>query len=206
MRWPTPTAHPGCSRTYPPERRRLHRNLPPAVPATFRDPRIALDEFHDALKQTLARNEAVERERREEVEQRRREEEQQRAAEQERRRAEQARRDTRHGELVQHLEALLRDLIETAPDRFVARGGWTESGEEYVVKVGTVQMRPRRSLFLEIDRDDDEVLARWSSDIGESIEMWRLLEVEPAMLTRLLLQLADHEAWLDADRPPAFPR
>lgn len=164
-----------------------------------------MDDFRDALEQTLARNAEVERQRREAEEQQRREAEARRAAEEERRRAAQQRREQRHTELVEHLEGLLRGLRDTAGGKFVARGGWTESGEEYVVKISSVQMRPRRSLFVELDRDDDEVLARWSSDVGHTVEMWRLLEVTPGMLTRLVLDLADHETWVDADRPPAFP-
>jgi hypothetical protein len=56
-----------------------------------------------------------------------------------------------------------------------------------------------------LDRDDDEVLARWNSDVGSSLELWRLLEVEPDIITALVLQIADQELWKDATRPPPFP-
>lgn len=164
-----------------------------------------MDDFRDALQQTLARNAQVETERREAEQERLRAEEERQQQEEEQRRREQELRNTRHADLVEHLQELLSGLSDTAGEHVVVRGGWTESGEEYVVKMSSVRMRPRRSLFLEIDRDDDEVLARWSSDVGHSVEMWRLGEVSTDMLTGLVLTLMDHQAWVDADRPPPFP-
>ncbi|MGH3443217.1 MAG: hypothetical protein ACRDUY_14490 [Nitriliruptorales bacterium] len=164
-----------------------------------------MTDFEDALRARLARNVEFEREREQDERQRQADEQAHREAEQRRRREEQGRRDARHAEMVAHLQGLLAQLEGTATGDFVSRGGWTESGEEFVVKVTSVQLSPRRSLFVELDRDDDEVLARWTSDVGESIEMWRLLEFTPEMLSELMLRLVDQELWRDATGPPPFP-
>lgn len=116
----------------------------------------------------------------------------------------QAKRD-RHAELSAHLKAVADQLKASKPDSFIVRTGWTESGEEFIAKMTTRQMAPKRSLFVEVDRDDDEVLARWTSDVGGAIEIWRLLEVSPDMLTEMVLQVADDSAWTGS-RPPAFPQ
>lgn len=164
-----------------------------------------MSDFQDALSAKLAHNVEFEREHEQEERERRRREEERRADEEQQRREEQERRDARHAELVAHLQDLLVQLERSAGGDFLSRGGWTESGEEFVVKVTSVQLSPRRSLFVELDRDDDEVLARWTSEVGESIEMWRLLEFTPDMLGELLLRLVDQEAWRGASRPPPFP-
>lgn len=164
-----------------------------------------MSDFTDALRRTLDNNEQVDAER---AEQRRHQErlaEERREELERQEREQQALRDARHAELVDHLRSLLGELEASAPQSFVTRGGWTESGEEYVVKAASVQLHPKRSLFIELDRDDDEVLVRWSSSVGESIEMWRLLEFRPDMLRTLLLQLVDQSVWHDASRPPTFP-
>ena len=111
----------------------------------------------------------------------------------------------RHGELVTHLEAVMNGLKEASPEEFVVRMGWTESGEEFIAKLSTRKLFPARSLLVELDRDDDEVLARWRSDIGDSLELWRLLEVESSLLEQLVLQAADQDLWKGRTEPPPFP-
>ena len=66
-------------------------------------------------------------------------------------------------------------------------------------------MAPARTLSLELDRDDDEVFARWRSDVGDSLEMWRLLEFSTDMLSELVLQVVDQELWRGRTSPPPFP-
>lgn len=161
--------------------------------------------FEDVLKAKLARNaelaqEQVEAER--EAERARAV----RAAEAERRRREldEARR-ARHAELVEHLQQLAEKVDLTSPEHLVVRMGWSASGEEFMAKVQTIQLRPPRTLLVQFDRDDDQVLARWSSDLGDSVEMWRLLEFAPEMLDELFLQAVDQELWRRRDTPPAFP-
>lgn len=112
----------------------------------------------------------------------------------------------RHVELVERLTAAAEGLKAAAPDGFVVRLGWTQSGEEFIAKISTRLVEPARSLLVELDRDDDEVLARWHSDVGNSLELWRLLEVEPPLLDALVLQVADQQLWRGASRPPPFPR
>ncbi len=114
-------------------------------------------------------------------------------------------RKTRHAELVAHLERLTGQLKQASPEQFVLRAGWTQSGEEFISKISTRGLNPARTLFVELDRDDDEVLARWTSDVGNSLELWRLLEVGPDDLTQLLLQVADQDVWRNAASPPPFP-
>ncbi|MDQ4130495.1 MAG: hypothetical protein M3133_05830 [Actinomycetota bacterium] len=164
-----------------------------------------MDGFEDVLKAKLARNAelALEQEQAEREAERMRAE---RAAEAERREreVEQARR-ARHAELVERLQRLAEQVDITSPEHLVVRSGWSASGEEFMAKVHTIQMRPSRSLLVQLDRDDDQVLVRWSSDIGESVEMWRLLEFSPDMLDELFLQAVDQELWRGRDRPPLFP-
>lgn len=114
-------------------------------------------------------------------------------------------RNRRHAELAEHLGELAAKLKAASPDMFIVRTGWTQSGEEFLAKVSTRQTSPARSLLIELDRDDDEVLARWNTDIGNSVELWRLLEVTPEMLSQLVLQVADEPLWRAAGSPPAFP-
>lgn len=159
-----------------------------------------MSDFSDALQQRLAANAdlALKREAAEEEMDRVRRETQESAA-----RQDQSHRD-HHALLAAHVQDLGDQLKASRPDSFIVRTGWTESGEEFIVKVTTRQMSPKRSLFVEVDRDDDEVLARWNSDIGSAVEIWRLLGVTPAMLTELVLQVADDGAWTGR-RPPPFP-
>lgn len=160
-----------------------------------------MSDFSDALQARLSNNEELAAQR------------QQAEAEMERLRqeAEQAERDqdearnARHAELATHLKSVADQLKASKPDSFIVRTGWTESGEEFIVKLSTRQMSPKRVLFVEVDRDDDEVVARWTSDLGMAVEIWRLLEVTPAMLTEMVLQVADDAAWR-GERPPAFPQ
>jgi multidrug efflux pump subunit AcrA (membrane-fusion protein) len=111
----------------------------------------------------------------------------------------------RHAQLVDALTAAARGLKQAAPEDFVVRLGWTESGEEFIAKISTRLVEPSRSLLIELDRDDDEVLARWHSDIGNALELWRLLEVDPGVIQQLVLQVADQDQWRHARRPPPFP-
>lgn len=164
-----------------------------------------MTDFQDALRARLQRNEEIAREREaaerkmDRVKVRQTEE-----AERRRREAEQARAE-RHAELVEHLQGLMRELVAAAPQQLDARAGWTQSGEEFVAKFATVQLQPRRSLLIELDRDDDEVLARWSSQMGDTVEMWRLSEFTREMLGELVLQVIDDELWRGRTRPPEFP-
>lgn len=165
-----------------------------------------MTDFERDLQARLARNAelAAERARAEEEMNRAREaaveEERQRQAELATERAE------RHAELSKACQSLVDQLKATAPEQFVARTGWTSTGEEYIAKISTRQLRPARTLFIELDRDDDEVLARWTSDVGNTIELWRLLEVTPEMLGEMVLQVADQELWDRATAPPPYPK
>ena len=131
----------------------------------------------------------------------------QRAAEQEREReaALASSRSERHAELATACQSLVDQLKASAPDQFVVRTGWTSTGEEYIAKISTRKLSPARTLFIELDRDDDEVLARWTTDVGNTIELWRLLEVTPDMLGEMLLQIADQQLWDRATAPPPYP-
>ncbi|MBW3606123.1 MAG: hypothetical protein KY460_14725 [Actinobacteria bacterium] len=132
---------------------------------------------------------------------------QRRAEEQEhQRQAELAKsRNERHAELASSCQNLVDQLKASAPDQFVVRTGWTSTGEEYIAKISTRQLSPARTLFIELDRDDDEVLARWTTDVGNTIELWRVLEVTPDMLGEMLLQIADQQLWDRATEPPPYP-
>lgn len=165
-----------------------------------------MSDFEAALQAKLVRNAEIEAARRDAEAEMDRAKAAREAAERQEVEALVERRNTRHGELADHLGRLVTQLKSASPDDFVVRSGWTESGEEFIVKISTRQMSPARSLLVELDRDDDEVLARWNSDIGSKIELWRLLEVEPRLLTELVLQVADSDLWRGADEPPAFPQ
>ncbi|MDX1659518.1 MAG: hypothetical protein R3343_11910 [Nitriliruptorales bacterium] len=163
-----------------------------------------MTDFEDALRSRLDSNErlASERARAEEEMDRAAE----RVAEQQQREAEERRerQDQRHAELAARLDDLVATIRDQAPDIDV-RAGWSRSGEEYLAKFTTTQKRPRRSLTIELDRDDDEVLARWHSTVGDSLELWHLLEFDTEMLEALVLQVVDDGYWTSAKRPPAFP-
>jgi len=138
----------------------------------------------DEMDKAKARAEADERQRQAELEESRRQ---------------------RHAELTAAVEQLVGQLKTSAPEQFIVRTGWTSSGEEFIAKISTRQLTPARTLFIELDRDDDEVLARWTSDVGNTIELWRLLEVSPTLLGELILEVADQELWARASAPPPFP-
>jgi hypothetical protein len=159
-----------------------------------------VSDFQDALQQRLSGNVELARQRQEaeaEMDRRRREAEEAAAAVAESKREQ-------HTLLAQHLQDVADQLKALRPESFIVRTGWTESGEEFMAKMTTRQMSPKRSLFIEVDRDDDDVLARWTSEIGNSIEIWRLHEMTEAMLTELVLQVADDTAWTGR-KPPPFP-
>ncbi len=114
-------------------------------------------------------------------------------------------RVTRHRELADQLRSVAEGLKAASPDEFVVRLGWTPSGEEFIARISTRKLRPARTLLVELDRDDDEVLARWKSDVGDALELWRLLEVDAPLLAELVLQVADQELWKGRTAPPPFP-
>jgi len=111
----------------------------------------------------------------------------------------------RHAELVAQLTQVADGLKTASPEEFIVRHGWTAAGEEFIAKITTRKLDPPRTLIVELDRDDDEVLARWRSEVGNSLELWRLLEVDPPMLAELVLQVADQELWKGRSSPPPFP-
>ena len=159
-----------------------------------------MSDFSDALQQRLSGNEDLAEKRKQaeaEMDLARQKEAEEDAA------VVKAKQD-QHALLAAHLRDVAEKLKASAPDSFIVRMGWTESGEEFLVRMKTRQMSPKRELFVEVDRDDDEVLARWTSDIGSSVEIWRLLEVTPEMVTEMVLQMADDSAWTGR-RPPTFP-
>lgn len=164
-----------------------------------------MDDFQDALRARLARNVELEHERHDAEQQRLRDEQERAERDAGRAEARSQARARRHAELVERLRALLGQLEAEAAESVVSRSGFSETGEEFVTEVTTVRRTPRRTLFIELDRDDDEVLARWTSEVGDSIEMWRLLDFAPEVLDELVLQVVDDELWHSASRPPAFP-
>ncbi|MBW3578169.1 MAG: hypothetical protein KY462_10610 [Actinobacteria bacterium] len=164
-----------------------------------------MDDFQDALRARLERNVELEQERQDAEQQQLRDERGRAEREASRAEARSQARGRRHAELVERLQALLGQLEAEAAESVVSRSGWSESGEEFVSEVTTVRRTPRRTLLIELDRDDDEVLARWTSEVGDSIEMWRLLDFSPQLLDELVLQVVDDELWHSASRPPAFP-
>lgn len=161
--------------------------------------------FDDTLRAKLARNTEIDAERRE----REQEAARRREAELHARRAEEealsAAREERHRALVEALSTAAQRLKDAAPEAFVVRLGSTERREEFIGKISTRLLEPARSLLVEIDLHDDAVLARWHSDLGSTLELWRLLDVPPPLMEALILQVADQEAW-QGDRPPSFPR
>lgn len=163
-----------------------------------------MDDFEERLRSKLDRNVEVEEER-ERARQEFQEYETQRKAEEEQRerRVEQVRHDS-HEELAGQLQELL-GAVQRSSDNVVVRAGWSDSGEEFVAELSTVQLEPSRTLFVELDRDDDEVLARWTSDEGDAVEIWRLHEFDADMLQELVLQLIDQELWRPGSGTPAFP-
>ena len=165
-----------------------------------------MSDFEQSLQARLARNAelAADRAKAEEEMDRARAE----AEERERQRQAElaAARNDRHAELTTACQNLVDQLKASAPEQFVVRTGWTSTGEEYIAKISTRRLHPARTLFIELDRDDDEVLARWTSDVGNTIELWRLMEVTPEMLGEMLLQIADQAAWEGATAPPPYPR
>ncbi|MGH8906037.1 MAG: hypothetical protein ACRD0K_05895 [Egibacteraceae bacterium] len=164
-----------------------------------------MSDFETALRAKLARNEKLAEERVQAELEMDRADEARKAEEERQRREREAARHRRHADLVSHLKTVTQALKESSPDEFIVRTGWTESGEEFIAKLSTRGLDPARSLFVELDRDDDEVLARWTSAIGNSIELWRLLEVDADLLTQLVLQVADQELWHGRTSPPPFP-
>jgi hypothetical protein len=164
-----------------------------------------MTDFEQDLQARLARNAELAAERakaEEEMDRARRAAEEQ---ERQRQTALAAERNERHATLTSACQKLVDQLKTSAPDQFVVRTGWTSSGEEYIAKISTRQLRPARTLFIELDRDDDEVLARWTTDVGNTIELWRLLEVTPQMLGEMVLQVADQQLWERASAPPPYP-
>lgn len=164
-----------------------------------------MTDFEQDLQARLARNAelAAKRAKAEEEMERARQ-----AAEEQKRQQQEAlaeERNERHTALTSACQKLVDRLKASAPDQFVVRTGWTSSGEEYIAKISTRQLRPARTLFIELDRDDDEVLARWTTDVGNTIELWRLLEVSPEMLGEMVLQVADQQLWERASAPPPYP-
>ncbi|HUH07046.1 MAG TPA: hypothetical protein VML96_04470 [Egibacteraceae bacterium] len=164
-----------------------------------------MTDFQAALRAKLARNsELLEQRAQAEQEMDRAKAERLERVEREARELEAAQRE-RHGELVEHLSTVAQHLKASSPEHFIVRLGWTESGEEFIAKISTRQLHPQRSLLVELDRDDDEVLVRWHSDVGNTLELWRLLEVSPALIEALVLQAADQDLWRSRKSPPAFP-
>jgi hypothetical protein len=164
-----------------------------------------MTDFEQSLQARLARNAELAAERakaEEEMDRARAEADEQ---ERERQAALSTARSDRHTDLAKACQDLTDQLKASAPEQFVVRTGWTSSGEEYIAKISTRRLRPARTLFIELDRDDDEVLARWTTDVGNTIELWRLLEVTPEMLAEMLLQIADQAAWDGATAPPPYP-
>ena len=165
----------------------------------------AMTDFEAALAEQLSRNaDLVEQRKQAEAEMDRAAAEREEAARQQAQR-EQDERDAHHAALAEHLGKVAAQLKAASPDSFIVRSGWTPSGEEFRAKISTRQTRPARSLMIEVDRDDDQVMARWTTDVGNSIELWRLLQVTPAMLSQMVLQVADEGLWRTGGSPPPFP-
>lgn len=166
---------------------------------------VAMTDFEAALAEQLSRNADLARQRADaEAEMDRALQQKEEAEREEAERQQQARND-RHTELADHLGRVAAQLKAASPETFIVRTGWTESGEEFLAKISTRQTRPARSLLVELDRDDDQVMARWNTAVGDAIELWRLLDVDTNLLTQLVLQVADEGLWRGADSPPPFP-
>jgi hypothetical protein len=164
-----------------------------------------MTDFQSELAARLARNAEMARDRARAEQEMDRAVEEKAAAEARRDEALIAARQERHADLAAQLKAVADGLKAASPDEFVVRLGWTPSGEEFIARISTRKLHPARTLLIELDRDDDEVLARWRSDVGDSLELWRLLEVDPPLLAELVLQVADQQLWRGATAPPAFP-
>ena len=164
-----------------------------------------MTDFEAALQEQLQRNADLAQQRAEAEKEMDRAVEARREEERAQARREQDARNTRHAELADHLGRLATQLKAASPDTFIVRSGWSESGEEYRAKISTRKTSPARSLLVDLDRDDDQVMARWNSELGDAVELWRLLEVSPAVLTQLVLQIADQSLWDRASAPPPFP-
>lgn len=165
-----------------------------------------MSDFESALQAKLARNAELAEERIRAEAEMDRAKEQSEEAERQRLEDERHDRSDRHAGLAARLEQLCAQLKQASPDNFIVRTGWTASREEFIAKISTRQLAPARTLFVELDHDDDEVLVRWSGDVGSKLELWRLLEFTPEMLGALVLQVADQDYWRGADTPPEFPR
>jgi hypothetical protein len=174
-------------------------------PCKRREERNAMSDFESALKAKLDRNAELAQQREEAEREMDRAKAAREEADQRHAVGQADARKTRHAELATHLERLAGQLKEASGEQFVLRTAWTQSSEEFITKISTRGLNPARSLFIELDRDDDEVLVRWTSDVGNSLELWRLLEVNPDHLTQLLLQVADQDLWRNAASPPPFP-
>jgi hypothetical protein len=164
-----------------------------------------MSDFEAALQQQLARNAAHAQERAAAEAELDRVKAEREASEREEAQRRQEQRNARHAELAEHLARVAAQLKAASPEQFIVRTGWTQTGEEFLAKISTRKTVPARSLLIELDRDDDQVMARWNTDVGNAVELWRLLEVTPTLLTRLVLQVADAQAWHNVSYPPAFP-
>jgi hypothetical protein len=165
-----------------------------------------MTDFESTLRAKLARNAELAEERRkaeDEMDRAQRERSEREIREAQERLAAQS---ERHAVLVDALTSAAKGLKALDPEGFIVRLGFTQSGEEFIAKISTRLVEPARSLLIELDRDDDEVLARWHSDNGNALELWRLLEVSPELLQELVLQVADQELWRGSDHPPTFPK
>lgn len=164
-----------------------------------------MTDFEAALAEQLTRNAELARQRAEAEQEMDRALEA--AREQERQQAlrERDERNARHAELAEQLGRLAAQVKAASPDTYIVRTGWSDSGEEFRAKVSTRKTSPARSLLIDLDRDDDQVMARWNTEVGDAVELWRLLEFTPAMLAQLLLQIGDQALWDRATAPPSFP-
>jgi hypothetical protein len=167
--------------------------------------RATMTDFEQSLQARLARNAELAAERAQAEEQMDRARAEAEEQEQQRQAGLATARNDRHAALAASCQDLVDQLKASAPEQFVVRTGWTSTGEEYIAKISTRKLHPARTLFIELDRDDDEVLVRWTTDVGNTIELWRLLEMTPEMLGEMLLQVADQELWDTATEPPPFP-
>lgn len=164
-----------------------------------------MSDFEAALQEQLARNAELARERADAEEEMNRLEAERAAAARAEAQRQQEQRNQRHAELAEHLAKVSAQLKAASPEQFIVRTGWTQTGEEFLAKISTRLTTPSRSLLVELDRDDDQVMARWNTGIGNSVELWRLMEVTPELLTQLVLQVADEQLWHGASGPPPFP-
>ncbi|MBW3664050.1 MAG: hypothetical protein KY469_13190 [Actinobacteria bacterium] len=163
-----------------------------------------MSDFEARLRERVARNEQLAQERAsaEQEMDRAVEAAEERRAQEERERRQ--RQDARHAELADRLAELV-EKVRDLGSSVTVRAGWSASGEEYLARFATVDVRPQRALSVELDRDDDEVLVRWHSAVGESLELYHLLEFDTGMLEELVLQVIDDDLWSGRTVPPAFP-